>query len=163
MNFSIHLSNWFYHLRCIGFYSIYTLKRLLVWSKQSDPYKNMIHKALSNCYFINKNSLRCILQSNLSTNINLNSIAVVSPNSNSEVLPIYDDSKTFVNASSPPSLRSAVVNHIAIPMDYEPRRVGYPMSNGDISNGSHFKNEGEKYFHKKSFRSNFRLIVVIRS
>uniref|UniRef100_A0A914ZTW7 Plasma membrane fusion protein PRM1 n=1 Tax=Parascaris univalens TaxID=6257 RepID=A0A914ZTW7_PARUN len=69
--------------------------------------------------------------------------SIVSPNSNSEVLPIYDDSKTFVNASSPPSLRSAVVNHIAIPMDYEPRRVGYPVSNGDISNGSHFTNEGD--------------------
>ncbi|KHN88841.1 hypothetical protein Tcan_06996 [Toxocara canis] len=56
----------------------------------------------------------------------------LSPNTDSEVLPMYDDSKTFAITSSPPSVGSPRVNHIAIPMEYEPRRVGYPSSNGDL-------------------------------
>ncbi|VDK48055.1 unnamed protein product [Anisakis simplex] len=65
-------------------------------------------------------------------------ISDVSHNTNSEILPIYEESKT-PTLYTMGSARSPPVNHIAIPMEYEPRRVGYPIANGSIRDNSSIK------------------------
>ncbi|VDD97406.1 unnamed protein product [Enterobius vermicularis] len=55
-----------------------------------------------------------------------------SENLRTSTLPLYDESKPIVCSPSPRPPQSAKrLSHIAIPMEHEPRRVGFPV-NGDL-------------------------------
>ncbi|MFH4982274.1 hypothetical protein AB6A40_008983 [Gnathostoma spinigerum] len=77
--------------------------------------------------------MRCCAIYRFMKNPNATSFGKLSKGTSS-VLPMHDETRPFVRATALRSRNSvdSTLNQIAIPMEYEPRRIGLSVANGDV-------------------------------